>query len=565
MVSSRMRKLKRWLAGAAALVLFGANPGSMPWANAQEKKDEIQELRQRLEALEKQNKSLMKLVEVDSIPAGAGSVVTPAALGGDSARIKDLVQGYMAEQDAKKAAVEAAHQQELADEGYRVGSDLNLKARWDPTVAGLRFETANKDFSVHIGTRFQLDNVYFDQSKDIRRAPTPAPGGIGDLQDGIFFRRVRVQAEGTFWQIGEFNYELALESVQQGIVGLDEFWAGVKDIPIVGSVRIGHNKVPQGLEGDMVSSSKVMTFLERAAYTQAFYQNFGTGVWLGNSFLDQHATYSAMAYRQQRGSNGDDFGDGEYGYTARATFLPYYANDGRCLLHLGASGTYREARKPGAGLTGAPTVTFSARPELFDAAGNEIDAYGTAGVAGNSNAFVSTGPIQANSATVYGTELLGILGPLSVQAEYAFAFANDAFVPVRGRNTAQHSLGFNGGYVAVSYFLTGENRQYDRRLGRLNSQYIAQPNSPFYFVKGDDDRWIFARGAWEIAARYSHLDLDNNAIQGGIMDGETVGLNWYLNNNLKIQFDYVHDNRYHQTGQYSGDVNGFGIRTQFLF
>src|SRR6184192_3918462 len=98
MFSSRMRKLKRWLAGAAALVLFGAAPGSMPWANAQEKKDEIQELRQQLEAQQKQIQSLQKLVEVDSAPGGAVAVA-PAALGGDSAKIKDLVQGYLAEQD----------------------------------------------------------------------------------------------------------------------------------------------------------------------------------------------------------------------------------------------------------------------------------------------------------------------------------------------------------------------------------------------------------------------------------------------------------------------------------
>src|SRR5258705_9689408 len=102
MFNMRMRKLKRWLAGAAALVVFGAAPGSMPWANAQEKKDDIQELRQLIETQAKELQALKKLVEVDSAPGGAGAVATPAALGGDSARIKDLVQGYLAEQDAKK-------------------------------------------------------------------------------------------------------------------------------------------------------------------------------------------------------------------------------------------------------------------------------------------------------------------------------------------------------------------------------------------------------------------------------------------------------------------------------
>ena len=35
-----------------------------------------------------------------------------------------------------------------------------------------------------------------------------------------------------------------------------------------------------------------------------------------------------------------------------------------------------------------------------------------------------------------------------------------------------------------------------------------------------------------------------NRIQGGNMDGLTLGVNWYLNNNLKVQFEWVYDHRY---------------------
>src|SRR5258708_35538549 len=96
--------------------------------------------------------------------------------------------------------------------------------------------------------------VCFGESARLRRA-----GGIGDLQDGTFFRRVRIQMDGQAWEIVEFNLEYALEQVSQGIPNLDEFWVGVQKIPVIGSIRVGHIKVPQGFEGDMVSSSKAMT------------------------------------------------------------------------------------------------------------------------------------------------------------------------------------------------------------------------------------------------------------------------------------------------------------------
>ena len=74
------------------------------------------------------------------------------------------------------------------------------------------------------------------------------------------------------------------------------------------------------------------------------------------AFLDQHMTYEAMVYRQDRSGNGDDFADGEYNATGRLTFLPIYENDGRCLLHLGVFTAYLTASRIllGAHLVGIP-------------------------------------------------------------------------------------------------------------------------------------------------------------------------------------------------------------------
>jgi phosphate-selective porin OprO and OprP len=484
------------------------------------------------------------------------SIAAPAAPPSpETQAVRQIIADYLKEQEAKKKEEEEAKKKEADAKGYEVGSDLKMSARWDP-ANGVRFETPNKDFSMHFGFRFQDDWVWWSQDRSLRPA-----NQVGDLQDGTFFRRIRPSWDGTAWEVVEWNCELALEQTRQGIPTLDEVWVGITKLPILGSVRIGHMKVPQGLEGDMVSSSKAMTFLERAAYTDAFYQNFAPGLWTGNSVLDQRLTWAFMAYRQElslHDNNGADFEDGEYAYTGRLTGLPIWECDGRHFLHLGVSATWRKGEKPDPGLTGPAVVRYRARPEMRDAIGD----FGTAPLPGNSVRWVDTGNIIADSATVYGTELLYVLGPFSLQAEYAWAFANNAVV----NKANAGDLGFNGGYVQLSYFLTGENRIYDRRLGRIGTTYIARPFTPFWSVNEEDGSWSWGIGAWELAVRYSHLDLDNGPIQGGQLDGWELGVNWYLNTNWKIQFEYLHNNRYHlKPGQIPGDLDAFGIRTQIFF
>ena len=75
------------------------------------------------------------------------------------------------------------------------------------------------------------------------------------------------------------------KTTQFSTSGLDEFWVGDNKLPVIGTIRVGHVKTPMGLEGDMTSSSRCMTFMERSSYSEAIElnQNFGTGLWFGNS------------------------------------------------------------------------------------------------------------------------------------------------------------------------------------------------------------------------------------------------------------------------------------------
>jgi phosphate-selective porin OprO/OprP len=83
--------------------------------------------------------------------------------------------------------------------------------------------------------------------------------------------------------------------------------------------------------------------------------------------------------------------------------------------------------------------------------------------------------------------------------------------------------------VQVSYFLTGEHRVYDQKLGAFKR---TAPMKPCSLSKG---QW----GAFEVGARYSHLNLNDNMVRGGVMSDYTIGVNWYLYRNLRVMLNGV--------------------------
>ncbi len=73
-------------------------------------------------------------------------------------------------------------------------------------------------------------------------------------------------------------------------------------------------------------------------------------------------------------------------------------------------------------------------------------------------------------------------------------------------------------------------------------------------------------GAWELAARYSYIDLNDNPINGGRLGTITGGINWYLNPNTKFQFNYVHAMVAHPgVGNGNGRADAIVVRAQVDF
>jgi phosphate-selective porin OprO/OprP len=328
-----------------------------------------------------------------------------------------------------------------------------------------------------------------------------------------------------------------------------------------------------------MSSDYHLTFLERSSLTDCFWTIFAPGIYLSNNYFDKEVTVHTMFHRVQPvGFYNEDFGDGNYASTSRVTWNPVYEDDGAVVVHVGGSYQWRTGdlgRTIQPGATGnafadnTDVVRFRARPELRDATG--IGSVGSGILGGDPGRFVDTGFLLAKSIQTASPEVLLIYGPFSVQAEAACARVTDArsVYPTSARGRDRGDPMFWGAYIQTSYFLTGEHRGYDRRFGTFDRPKVANNFNPKKCGDGEGCEggcdtpagW----GAWEVGYRFSYLDLDDNGINGGLMRQHTLGLNWYFNDNFKIQANYLNINRSVVPPARSGTVHGFGMLAQWYF
>jgi phosphate-selective porin OprO and OprP len=87
----------------------------------------------------------------------------------------------------------------------------------------------------------------------------------------------------------------------------------------------------------------------------------------------------------------------------------------------------------------------------------------------------------------------------------------------------------------------------------------------FFLVRDENGHCAFGLGAWEITYRYGYIDLNDDAVLGGLYSEHTVGLNWYWNSNIKLQFNYVNGQRTVPSPAVSGNVQGLSFQAALEF
>ncbi|NNE43287.1 MAG: porin [Gemmatimonadetes bacterium] len=367
----------------------------------------------------------------------------------------------------------------LALAGVLAGSTaalaVDLDASWSD---GVRLSSPDGSTKLKIGGRIQQDWILHDGDDELI-------ANIGDeLEDGTEFRRLRLYMAGQVNHNTLFKTQIDFAGAE---VSIKDAYVGVKGLPGLGQVTVGHQYEPFGLEE--LTSSKYMTFLERSG-TSAFTPGRNSGIVAQNAM---NGVNWGIGLFRETDDAGESQGDGEYNVTGRLGVRLQNQDGGRRMVHVGAAGSFRNP--PG------DNVGFKARPS------NHI-----------APSYVDTGGLMADRVKLAGLEAAIVQGPFSVQGEYMMANLStlDNMDP-----------SFNAFYVYGSFFLTGEHR----KMGSNATFGRVKPNTP-YDGKG-------GAGAWELSARFSKVDLNDENVMGGQLQDFTAGLGWYLNNNFRWYMNYV--------------------------
>jgi phosphate-selective porin OprO/OprP len=214
--------------------------------------------------------------------------------------------------------------------------------------------------------------------------------------------------------------------------------------------------------------------------------------------FEERMTYALGAFAETDSLGRQTSIDGNYRITGRITGLPWYDEErkGARLLHLGLSGSYVDSNNDAA--------RFRTRPEAH-LAPRYVDTV--------------TALTGVEHSWHGGAEAAVVFGPFSAQAEYFQAMvSSDVGSPT-----------YHGFYVFASWFITGEHRPFRRSTGVFDR---IIPRRNFNPAEGGP-------GAWEVAVRYSYVDLNDEGLDGGRLNDITAGVNWYLHPNTKIQLNYV--------------------------
>ena len=416
----------------------------------------------------------------------------------------------------------------------RSGSDqyADLSGRLDAlpksAIDNGRFTFTPTDgrFSVAFRSLIQFDYGYFAQGHN--------PAAV-DLNSGSNFRRAQFGVAGTAWH--DWSYNFIYDFGGTGVEKNGYIYYAYLQYDGLGPFHIRGGAIApfNGIED--ATGSGDLFFLERASAVDVARNIGGAPGREGIDLFLQGDTYLvSAAYTTKKTTDAATF-DSQQAVVGRASWLIFSQPDFKWLLDANGSYIFKVA-DTAANVATANVASFSNGPEVG------IDATKT----------VTTGNIDAVKVGEYGFE---------TAAEYAGFFAQGGWYQYNiERRTALPNPSFSGAYGFVTYSLTGEIHAYDPTTASFRSLRPAHALG--------DGGW----GAWELAARYSNLDLDflptrtlaTGGVPGGKQDVWTFGVNWYPTNGLKFQLNYSNIHVDHANAPATDiSANAIAIRSQVQF
>jgi len=443
-------------------------------------------------------------------------------------------QAAIIEQLKKESAgdsAEEANAKALADIQKKL-DEQKLKQQEAPKVAmsngrpTISSSDGRYTFSPRAVVQFDMakhgDGVEGPLASDYRRGSV---GGAGnretnaarDLSNSAYFRRARFGFEGTLAR--DWDYRVLLELGGSGTEGPTR----INDAYVIYSgfapfrFQLGAFSPPANMDdGTSVEDSLL---IERATPAELSRTLGGADGRIGLGVRSGGKRWMGALTFTSRTVNDAEVFDSQFAALGRFGYLAATSSDYN--IHVGANATH-VFQPPDAGSSAAGArygIRFRDRPEI------RVD----------STRLIDSNTIDADSAYSAGVEFGANYKNFFMQAE------NFWYGISRRAPSTLDDPSFEGYYVEGSWLITGESRRYNMTNGSFQGPKALKP---FSGKKGGP-------GAWELALRFSHTDLNfhegsdgtaaaADSVRGGVQDILSFGVNWYPISNLKFMLNVLH-------------------------
>jgi phosphate-selective porin OprO/OprP len=339
------------------------------------------------------------------------------------------------------------------------------------------------------------------------------PGGTFDTFTAT---RVRPIFEGTFADIFDFKF---MPDFGQGRTVIQDAYVNAR-FTQAAQLEVGKFKAPIGLE--RLQSANDMRWVQRG-FPTSLVTNRDIGLMLQGDLGGGRLSYQAAYLNGSNdGSSSETFADVDINddkeYVLRLFVQPFAESENFAIrgLGFGIAGSWNDQ---------VGNILQPLLPSFRTPGQSTFFRYRSFGT--------TAGTIADGERTRLAPQFYYYVGALGVLGEYTEDSQDVSRVVATGVREA--TVDTNAWQLAVSYFLTGEEASFKG----------FQPKTRFSPSEGT---W----GAFEIKARVQQLNIDDNAFSGGAdsfadplvsasqADSYGIGLNWYLNENVKWLLDLEH-------------------------
>ncbi len=438
------------------------------------------------------------------------------------------------------------------------------------------FASGDGRFTFNVRMRFQSDFVGFSQDST---RPTGF-NGVNDLSSGAVMRRAYVGFDGKVYNDFAYDVRLNVGGSNGGVSGGSPP-AGEGD-PLLNRIYLTYTGVPNWhfsvgilepvFAGELTTSSSALLFMERPEIDNIASDSYGAGdprrgieigwskqdtLWAGDNLA---FTGSFTGARSGTPAGHGPGGDEQSQILGRVSDRLWSDGISNFQVGFNFSKVLYSGNTAGGGVQ---ALNLQDRPQA------RVDG----------PRLISTGNIAAKTADMWSVDLETNFRNFYFQGEYS-RFNVDRqcgtiVTPTCSRSTdvIDHPS-FEGWYLEGTWILTGETKPYTAQA--INNEVGAFgnpiPSRPFSL---NGESW----GAWELAVRYSDTNLNWNPTQvasttqlAGILGGEerivTLGVNWYMNRNVKLQVNDMivkvkRGSSVANLNSMSQDLNILGVRLAF--